>query len=244
MCCYVAVLPIWALTWVGLARMTYQNLPRSRPGELVLSRSPRHQKTFLSHRLPLTPPGMDDITDAIAISEAFYRLRWPVFEDASTIQVADDPESPDPELSPFVGHEIAMELATETPTSEIGFTISDLDLYESDGFESPDRVIVRGAKGGPVTVADVVEQLIPYFLANKEAILEAKGPFVSVRREGLPDGQLVDHIEEDRPAPPNTRVFFDGFHCNIEPDVYSVPVQLWAEGESGISAEDHWKGHN
>lgn len=42
-----------------------------------------------------------------SMNEEFSRLRWSVFDDISQIQVADDPDSLTPNLSPFLGHPIA-----------------------------------------------------------------------------------------------------------------------------------------
>ncbi|KAF2274489.1 uncharacterized protein EI97DRAFT_381433 [Westerdykella ornata] len=158
------------------------------------------------------------------MSEAFHSLRWPVFEDISNIRVASDPDSAEPELLPFEGHPIAAEAATKIPLKEIAFSLEVLDNYEAAEFEAPDRVFVRGADGGIVTVADVVKQLSAYFIAHKEAILEAKFPFLDFDKDNLS----------------NTRVFFDGFTFIIEPGMYSLPVELWAEGENGESA-NHWR---
>ncbi|KAH7074588.1 hypothetical protein BKA63DRAFT_513299 [Paraphoma chrysanthemicola] len=99
-----------------------------------------------------------------AMSEEFDRLRWSVFEDLSTIQVANESESIEPELSSFLGHPIASEPATEDPLHEIAFCSDDLQNFEAADFEAPEPLLVRRADGGIVTIGDVVEQLSRYFV--------------------------------------------------------------------------------
>jgi hypothetical protein len=151
----------------------------------------------------------------------------------------DDPKSPNPNLSPFCGHAIATEAATNVPLTEIEFTSDDLDNHFEYDYTAPDAVLVKRADGGIVTISDVVEQLGVYFLTHKEAILLAKAqvadgdPWTTVPVGGDEDDQKT--------LPANTRVFFDGFFTAADPQNPWFPVLLWVEGEDGHSIEDHWR---
>ncbi|KAF1839656.1 hypothetical protein BDW02DRAFT_486452 [Decorospora gaudefroyi] len=157
------------------------------------------------------------------MSDAFERLRWSIFEDVSSIRVVDNLQSPTPNLSPFVGHAIATESASQVPLTKIAFASDDLMQYLD---HPPEALMVSRADGGIVTVADVVEQLSAYFLDHKEEILMAM--------ESLLEAITTPEIS------PNTRVFFDGFFGSIEPSGHPLPVCLWIEGQDGQSAEEHW----
>ncbi|USP81872.1 hypothetical protein yc1106_09146 [Curvularia clavata] len=181
------------------------------------------------------------MTSDISMNKAFSRLRWSIFEDISSIQVMDDPQSPNPNLSPFWGHAIATEPATNVPLTEIEFTSDDLDNYiECDyDYTAPDALLVKRADGGIVTISDVVEQLGPYFLSHKEAILLAKAVIADPGTTTVPyDGPKDDR----RTLPANTRVFFDGTFLDItDPRKPWFPITFWVEGEDGDSIEDHWR---
>jgi len=185
---------------------------------------------------------------AICLNEAFERLRWPVFEDISNVLVLDDPKT---DLSPFDGHAIASEPASEIPLTKIAFSIDELnefaaletgfgdDEFDEPGFEEnrryqrPEPLLVTRADGGTVTVADVVQQLSVYFFTHKEDILMAKAyTNGEMSDHGADDDQAASNtLGKDRDASPGTRVFFEGFFGIIEPSMDSVPVLLWAEGE-------------
>jgi hypothetical protein len=177
------------------------------------------------------------------MSEEFDRLRWSVFEDISKIQVADDSESIEPELSPFLGHPVASEPATEDPLDEIAFCSDDLQNFEGADFKAPEPLLVRRADGGIITIADVVEQLSHYFITHKDKILEAKSPSIQATHEITEGGEHVVGIpaSEGVPAPADTKVVFEEFFGGISAGHYAVPVQLWAEGEEGKSLDYFWK---
>ncbi|KAI4948601.1 hypothetical protein J4E86_007949 [Alternaria arbusti] len=200
--------------------------------------------------LPDHPNGsLTNTRGAIPLNEAFERLRWSVFEDITNILVLDDPKT---DLSPFDGHAIASEPASEIPLTKIAFSIDELnefaaletgfsdDEFDEPGFEEnrryqrPEPLLVTRTDGGTLTVADVIQQLSVYFLTHKEDILKAKA---------YTNGDSSDHGADDdqaatntlgkvRGTSPGTRVFFDGFFGIIEPTMDSVPVLLWAEEES------------
>ena len=158
---------------------------------------------------------------AIPMNDAFDRLRWSIFEDISNILVRDGPKTLNPDLSPFMGHAIATEPASQIPLTEIAFLIHDLAIHHSEfpDYAAPEDLRVSRADGGIVTVKDVVEQLSVYFQTHKEDILMAK--------------------EDDVEMTADTRVFFEGFFGKIEPISPSLPVMLWVEGEEGLTYEDH-----
>ncbi|PVI07268.1 hypothetical protein DM02DRAFT_357741 [Periconia macrospinosa] len=178
-----------------------------------------------------------------AMSEEFNRLRRSVFEDISKIQVEDDADSTDPDLSPFSGHPIASEPATEDPLHEIAFCIDTLQMIDLPDYQAPEALVVRRADGGIVTIADVVEQLSVYIIAHKNTILEAKGPFLQTTHEITDAGEHVVGIPcyQYGTVSPNTKVAFEGFFGSIEVGRYAVPVELWAEGEESKTLEYFWK---
>jgi len=183
---------------------------------------------------------------AIPLNDAFERLRWSIFEDVSKILVLDEPETRNPGLSPFEGHTIAAESASEIPLTEIAFSIDELNQFHANGisgFQRPKPVVVSRADGGTVTVADVVQQLSVYFLSYKEDILRAKEAYLeeSTSDYGTDDEQVgTATICEGHGAhqPANRRVFFDGFFGIIEPTMEALPVLLWAKGEGSSSLDD------
>ncbi|KAI4644816.1 uncharacterized protein J4E79_010951 [Alternaria viburni] len=197
---------------------------------------------------------------AIPLNEAFERLRWSVFEDISNILVLDEPKTPGrkPGLSPFGGHAIASEPASEIPLTKIAFSIDELNQFaaletgfsdeefDEPGFEEnrryqrPEPLLVTRADGGIVTVADVVQQLSGYFLTHKEDILKVKA-YVNghTSDHGADDEQAVTTtLGEDRGTSPGTRVFFEGFFGIIEPTMESLPVLLWTEWDGSFSLDD------
>jgi len=185
---------------------------------------------------------------AICLNEAFERLRWSVFEDISNILVLDDPKT---DLSPFEGHAIASEPASEIPLTKIAFSIDELnefaaletgfsdEEFDEPGFEEnrryqrPEPLLVTRADGGTVTVADVVQQLSGYFLTYKEDILKAKAYMSGNTSDYRADDKQAATATpgQDRGVSPGTRVFFEGFFGIIEPTMDSLPVLLSAEGE-------------
>ncbi|KAI4706359.1 hypothetical protein J4E89_009093 [Alternaria sp. Ai002NY15] len=200
--------------------------------------------------LPDRPNGsLTNTRGAVPLNEAFERLRWSVFEDISNILVLDDPKT---DLSPFDGHAIGSEPASEIPLTKIAFSIDELnqfaaletgfsdDEFDEPGFEEnrryqrPEPLLVTRADGGTVTVADVVQQLSVYFLTHKEDILMAKAyTNGDMSDHGADDDQAAtDTLAKDQGVSPGTRVFFEGFFGIIEPTMDSLPVLLWAEGES------------
>jgi hypothetical protein len=181
------------------------------------------------------------------MSESFMRLRWTILP-TPEIFVEDDPDSLTTTLSPFLDHPIASEPATESPLREIALVIEPIEEVEVWDYEEcdvvrPKPLLVRRADGGVITIADVVEQFSAYCVENKDLLLEAKAPFLQVTHEITEDGQHVIGIPayEDVPAPPDTKVVFEGFQYGIEEGFYEVPVNLWAEGEEGKSLEYFWK---
>ncbi|KAI4647670.1 hypothetical protein J4E93_004080 [Alternaria ventricosa] len=202
--------------------------------------------------LPDHPNGsLTNTRGAIPLNEAFERLRWSVFEDVSNILVLDEPNTQKPGLSPFEGHAIALEPASEIPLTKIAFSIDELnqfaaletgfsdDEFDEPGFEEnrryqrPEPLLVTRADSGTVTVADVVQQLSVYFSTHKEDILMAKAyTNGDTSDHGADDHQAATNtLGKNRGSSPGTKVFFDGFFGIIEPSMDSVPVLLWAEGE-------------
>ncbi|CAG5179354.1 uncharacterized protein ALTATR162_LOCUS9179 [Alternaria atra] len=162
------------------------------------------------------------------MSEEFDRLRWFIFEDTSKVQVADDSESIEPELSPFLGHPIASKSATEIPLHEIAFCSDDLQNFETADFEAPEPLLVRRADGSVVTIGDVVEQLSRYFVTHKDEILKAKSAFLQRTHEIAEGGEHVLGIPayKDVLAPPDTKVAFEGFFGGISTGHYALHVLL------------------
>ena len=81
--------------------------------------------------------GLNNDRGATAPHDAFHRLRWSIFEDVSTILVLDNPRSQNPSFSPFVGHAIAAEPASQIPLTKIAITNSYVDWYDHYDYESP-----------------------------------------------------------------------------------------------------------
>jgi hypothetical protein len=183
-----------------------------------------------------------------SMSEEFNRLRWSVFEDISRIQVADDPDSLSPNLSPFLGHLIASKTATQDPLYLIALIIETIEEQETWSWKestiiTPKPLLVRRADGGIITIGDIVEQLSRYIIANKALILLAKGPSIQATHEVTEGGEDVIGIPADNGAPalPDTKVAFAGFSGMTEAGFYALPVELWAEGEMGKTLEYFWK---
>ncbi|UPX15133.1 uncharacterized protein EKO05_0005592 [Ascochyta rabiei] len=134
---------------------------------------------------------------------AFRRLRWSVFEAVSNVHVVEDLDSPQPELFPFLDHQIAGEPATKIPPREI-------------------------ADGGAITIGDILKQLLGYIIDNKDDILEATAPFLSVWTQNAGDGTNVTNIPALRhyDISDNTRAFFNGFTSEITVDDAGINVDL------------------
>jgi hypothetical protein len=159
------------------------------------------------------------------------RLRWSIFEDVSIILVLDDPRSQNPYFSPFVGHAIAAEPASQIPLTKIAITNWYIDDYCLYDYEPPDPLLVSRADGGTVTVADVVEQLSAYFASHREDIFMVLELYSGKK----PCRFVVDGKVEYDPTlaggeeiSADTKVFFDGFVGIVQPDS-ALPVQLCAE---------------
>lgn len=176
------------------------------------------------------------ITETRFNEAEFSRIRWSVFEPVGLAQVEADEESPYRSASPLPSHPIASLPATVTPLIKIAFTLSDLDDHEAYDYteeeSAPGPVYVNREDGGVVTILDVVEQLSPYLIAHKDAILEVKAPFIASTHEVV-DGMHVAGIPaHDGSMPPaDTKVWFHGFFGQVEVGTYSVPVELLADGE-------------
>jgi hypothetical protein len=118
-----------------------------------------------------------------SMSEEFNRLRWSIFEDISQIQITNDPDSLTPNLSPFRGHPIASEAATQDPLRLIALVIETIEEQETRSWKestiiTPKPPLVRRADGAIITIRDVVGQLSRYIIANKDLIVLAKGPSI------------------------------------------------------------------
>jgi hypothetical protein len=174
---------------------------------------------------------------------AFCRLRWSVFEDVSHICVVEDLDSPHQELSPFLNHRVAGEPATTIPLREIPIDIDALMAWETSDYERPESLTVHRADGGAVTVGDVVEQLSSYLIANKDDILEATAPCLSMRTQSAGDARNVTSIPAlgHYDISDDTRVFFNGFSSEIAVGDVSINVMLWVEGQFGETIDDFWK---
>jgi hypothetical protein len=154
------------------------------------------------------------------LSEGFALLHWSVFEDISKVQVHTDLCRQSSDLSPFHGHAIAHQPATDPPCSKIAFTIDALAYIEDPGYKKPGRLMVQRPDGGVVTIADVVEQLSPYFDENKEDILWVKGPMLDINPYSTRYDELVW----------NTEFFFAGFSIDvIEDEYYAIGVEVEAK---------------
>ncbi|RYN29899.1 hypothetical protein AA0113_g698 [Alternaria arborescens] len=159
--------------------------------------------------------GLNNDRGTTAPHDAFIRLRWSIFEDVSTILVLDDPRSQNPSFSPFVGHAIAAEPASQIPLTEIAITNSYIDWYDHYDYESPEPLLVSRADGGTVTVADVVEELSAYFTSHREDIFMVLELYLKKR----PCRFVVDGNVEYDPTilasgeeiSPDTKVLFNGF---------------------------------
>ncbi|KAH4964609.1 hypothetical protein HBI24_127760 [Parastagonospora nodorum] len=175
-------------------------------------------------------------------STAFSRLRWSVFEDPSTIRVADDASKPAPSLTPYTHHHpVALEAACTPPVKEIYFTMQVYGEYE--GWDSSPlqdiqrpatawhEVAVRRSDGDALLVADVVEQLHAYFQEQKDWILEALTPLYDVQ-QGL---------EIDTPIPQGARVWFEGFEATEVTGDGTVGVAVWLEGMDEFGVEEFWR---
>jgi hypothetical protein len=137
----------------------------------------------------LTGNRMNNNRGAIPPHDAFHRLRWSIFEDVSTILVLDDPKSQNPYFSPFVGHAIAAEPASQIPLTKIAITNSYVDGYDLYDYESPEPLLVSRGDGGTVTVADVVQQLSAYFASHREDIIHGLGTLLGKEAMPLRNGQ-------------------------------------------------------
>ncbi|PVH95052.1 hypothetical protein DM02DRAFT_618148 [Periconia macrospinosa] len=176
---------------------------------------------------------------------AFDRLRWPIFDDISNIQVMDDPDCLTTTLSPFLDHSIAEEPATDACLVEMLFNVGALLEFEGLDFEPPDDLVVSRDDGGTVTVGDVVAQLHEYFNVHKQDILQCLAPVYNTR-QSTTDGKRETVIEASgnlyQAIPEGKKVFFNGFGAGIiEPHAPVVEVELWCEGQDGRSAEYYWK---
>jgi hypothetical protein len=154
------------------------------------------------------------------LSEAFNRLRWSVFDHPSKIQVHQDLSRHSPDLLPFHNHPIAGQPATEPPCYKIAFTIEALSYIETPGYKRPRRLMVQRADGNVVTIADVVEQLSPYFNEHREDILWVKAPMLNIPSNSTRyDEEVWD-----------TKFFFEGFSWGvIEDEYYAIGVEVQAE---------------
>jgi hypothetical protein len=172
---------------------------------------------------------------------AFTRLRWAIFEDPSTILVADDASILAPELTPFTRHHpVALEAASQPPVKEIYFTMQVYGEYEGwdeeplEDVERPatawDEVAVRREDGEALLVGDVVEQLHHYFQKQKARIIEALTPLYNVQ-QGL---------GIDTPIPEGARVFFYGFESEITSGG-TVGIAVWLEGLDEFNVEQFWQ---
>ncbi|RYN61847.1 hypothetical protein AA0114_g627 [Alternaria tenuissima] len=176
--------------------------------------------------------GLNNDRGATAPHDAFHRLRWSIFEDVSTILVLDDPRSQNPSFSPFVGHAIAAEPASQIPLTKIAIINSYVNKYDLYDYESPEPLLVSRADGGTVTVADVVEQLSAYFASHREDIFMV----LELYLDKMPCRLLVDGKVEYDPTilasgeeiSPDTKFFFNGCFGIIEPDM-ELGVELCAE---------------
>lgn len=177
------------------------------------------------------------------MNPAFDRLRWSVFEDVSNTRVVEDLDSPHPELFPFLDHQIAGEPATKIPLREIPINIEALITWETSDYERPERLTVHRADGRAVTVGDVVKQLSGYIIANKDDILEATAPYLSMWTQNAGDATNVTNIPAlgHYDISDDTRAFFNGFNSEISVNDVSVNVLLWVEGQFGETFDDFWK---
>lgn len=177
--------------------------------------------------------------------DAFWRLRWSIFEDTSKIQVMDDPESPNPSLLPFLGHPVAAEPATAIPIHEMFLTINAMCREERPMDEEDlEPVEVRRADGGTLTVGDVVEQLSAYLKDHRHEVCEGKAPYLHMTYGTTEDGYSWTGISEHDcfDYPEDLEVFFHEIDADeIEIGEAYVNVVLWADGEDAVSSDYYWK---
>jgi hypothetical protein len=179
----------------------------------------------------LNKSGLNNDRSANFPHDAFNRLRWSIFEDVSTILVLDDPRSQNPYFSPFLGHAIAAEPASQIPLTKIAITNWYIDDYSLYDYEPPEPLLVSRADGGTITVADVVEQLSAYFASHREDIFMVLEVYLGKKPcRFVVDGKVEydPTLAGDEGLSADTKVFFDGFVGIIQPDL-ELPVLLCAE---------------
>lgn len=181
--------------------------------------------------------------------DAFWRLRWSIFKDLSAIQVMDDPEDPKSPLSTFLGHPIAAKSATEIPIH--GMFVSVLATMRQErpmGETDPEPLEIRRADGGTLTVGDVVEQLSAYCKHHHDEICEGKSPFLHLSHGTTEDGWSWTGISDQHNLddyPDDLEVIFHELDTDeIDIEEPYVNVELWADGEDGVSSEYYWNNRN
>jgi hypothetical protein len=105
-------------------------------------------------------------------------------------------------------------------------------------------LFVRRADNGIGTIRDVVEQLSPYFLAHKEDILmiedyTLRSIINTVGADGKEYPSTTPTLGDGDDIPYEQRVFLNAFSGDVFHSMRSVGVELYAEGESGISLEQY-----
>jgi len=94
---------------------------------------------------------------AAALSRAFARLPWSVFNVIPTIRVV---EISGVELRPLIDYSLAAEASSTMSLQEMYFNITGLANTKAEISSHPTKVIARGKDGHIVIIADVVVELL------------------------------------------------------------------------------------
>jgi hypothetical protein len=183
-------------------------------------------------------------------ADLFARLRWNVFGDIGNIKVNSSTNGT-PAIESLAGHPIAEENVTEPPVSRIEVSITVLnDKSANDEQEEEDRywpplpLLLETEDGSAIKVRDFVTKVHAYLNENKEAVIQAMGELLGEEID-LEDGwkaiEVGPELDDDNFVE-RACYIFDGVQENHkDPMLFRVSVEIWADGEDGQTAEEHWQ---
>ncbi|KAH7065808.1 hypothetical protein BKA63DRAFT_524665 [Paraphoma chrysanthemicola] len=216
-----------------------------------------HSARKFSHYYALHPNQPRDMSqDEVIISlgrrfrqDLLWRLRWNVLAPVDNIEIATGPPDQTTDL-PLRDHPLASESLADPPLScideiSIGDFTDKLDremaMPKEWQFQPPATLKINNEDGAPITLGQFVREVHEYVERNMDGIKKVKAEVY-----GKPctdaDGKHGGMSTFGRPTtlPDHIGIYFRRVWAFDEGGRVSVNVQLWAEGDLGITMERFW----
>ena len=192
-------------------------------------------------------PVRRDISGRIR-QDLLFRLRWNLLTSLDNVEIAVGPPGQTTYVSLF-SHVLASEPLARPPLSCIDSVwIADYmdrgtgayDRPEGTPSPAPPALTVSNEDGSPVTLGQFVTQVHAFLNQHMDEIKTSKsysyGKAV-MRDDGITS---IEHVEGQAYLPEDIAFFFSHIYATSVDEAVHISVKVYADGESGRSAEDFW----